>query len=158
MSDARKLTRERMEQLIKSTRQELVAFQLGRHITEPIFGVVDVPLFGLRFKFIATAVQDDGEYNVTYIVKSEDINSESIFLLLAANGYLRWLRQQLSTNVYLKILARRERWKLILDKALEKAVENKRGLYLQYLIRDMQEKPILQIYHEDPEVFDWILR
>lgn len=158
MANPSKVTRHRLEGLIKAVRQELSAFQLGRHMTEPTFGVVDVPLFGLRFKFTTAAVQDDGNYRVVPIAKIEDVDSEKIFLALASAGYLRWLRQQISTHAYLKVLSYRDRWRLVLETALEKAKEDKKGAYLSYMIRDMQDKPFMQLYHEDPEIFDWILK
>jgi hypothetical protein len=158
MSDPSKITRDRLEELIKHVRQELVAFQLGMYIAEPIFGVVDVDAFGLRFKFVTNAVENDDKFHTIMIAKDEDIDAEQIFLALASNGYLRWLREQISSNAYLKILAYRERWKLILDTALQKVIEQKKGRYLIEKIKDMRDKPFMQIYHEDPEVFDWLLR
>ena len=156
MANPSNVTRKRLEGLIKAVRQELAAFQLGRHMTEPTFGVVDVPIFGLRFKFTTPIVEDDDIYRIIPIVKVEDIDSEKIFLALASAGYLRWLRQQMSTNAYIKVLSYKDRWKLILDTALEKVKEDKKGLYLHYMIRDMIDKPFMQIYHEDPEIFDWV--
>lgn len=158
MPNPSNITRDRLEELIKHVRQELAAFQVGPYVTEPIFGVVDVAAFGLRFKFVTNIVQEDDRYQVIMIAKDEDIKSEAIFLALAANGYLRWLREQLSSHAYLKVLAYRERWKLILDTALQKMIEQKKGRYLIEKIKEMQDKPFMQIYHEDPEVFDWLLR
>lgn len=153
-----KVTQERIERLVKSVRQELAAFQLSRFITEREFGIVDLDLFGLRFKFTTTTHQDDDHYRCVHIVKEDDINTEKFFMLLAEAGYLRWLRQQISTNSYLKILAYSDRWKAILAKALEKAIEQKKGKYLVGLIKDLQSKPFMQVYHEDPEIFDWLVK
>jgi hypothetical protein len=158
MANPNKLTRERLESLIKQVRQELAAFQISPYISEPLFGVVDVDMFGLRFKFITNPVQNDDRYIIIPIAKDEDVNSDTIFLALASNGYLRWLREQISSNAYLKILSSRDRWKLILDTALSKMIEQKKGRYLVDRVRDLQERPFMQIYHEDPEVFDWLLR
>ena len=115
-------------------------------------------MFGLRFKFVTNTIEDDDAYNVINIVKIEDVDSEKIFLALASSGYLRWLRQQISSHAYLKILAYKERWRLVLDTALEKTIEQKKGQYLTYMLKDMLDKPFMQIYHEDPEIFDWLLK
>lgn len=158
MSNPSKITRQRLEGLIKAVRHELSAFQLGMFTKEPIFGVVDVPLFGLRFKFITNPVDRDADYTIINIVKEEDVNTEQILLALASNGYLRWLRMQISTHAYLKILTKKDRWKLIIETALEKAKADKRGDYLTNIVKDLKSKPLMQIYHEDPEVFDWLLK
>lgn len=158
MTHPNKVTRERLERLVKAIRQELVAFQISRFITEPIFGVVDVPLFGLRFKVIENALQDDSNYQVVHIVKGEDVDSDNIFLLLAGSGYLEWLREQISTMAYFKILSYNNRWELILRSARTRLLEQKKGQYLLSRIEGLQDKPLMQIYHEDPTVFDWILR
>ena len=158
MANPSKITRERLEALIKQTRHELSAFQISVYISEPAFGIVDVDMFGLRFKFVSNPVEDDDRYQLIMITKDEDINSDAIFLALASNGYLRWLREQISSHAYLKILTHQNRWKLILDNALIKMKEQKKGRYLIEGIKMMLEKPFMQIYHEDPEVFDWLLR
>lgn len=158
MANPTKVTQERVERLVKAVRQELAAFQLGQFITEPEFGIVDLSEFGLRFKFTTTICEDDDHHRCIPIVKEDDINTEKFFLLLAEAGYLRWLRQQISTNAYLRILSYSDRWKSILNKALEKAVEQKKGKYLIRLIKDLQHRPFMQIYHEDPEIFDWLVK
>jgi hypothetical protein len=158
MPNPNKLTRDRLESLIKQVRQELAAFQIGPFVTEPLFGVVDVDMFGLRFKFITNSVQNDDRYLIIPIAKDEDVDSDTIFLALASSGYLRWLREQISSNAYLKILSYRDRWKLILDTALPKMIEQKKGKYMIQRVKDLKEMPFMRIYHEDPEVFDWLLR
>ena len=158
MSNPNKLTRERLETLITKTRYELSGFQLGNFISEPVFGAVDIPLFGLRFKFIDHGVENDDLYTIFYVVKEDDINSDEIFLALTANGYLKWLREQISTHALLKILTHQNRWIKIVDRAILKIKEQKKGLYLLDLARDLRDKPLMQIYHADPTIFDWLLR
>jgi hypothetical protein len=158
MPNPSKLTRERIEALINAVRHELTAFQVGPFIREPAFGVVDVDMFGLRFKFITNPVQDDDKYTLILIAREKDIDSETIFLALAANGYLRWIREQISSHAYLKILSYRNRWELILDTALQKMIEQKKGRYMIQRIKELKEMPFMRIYHEDPEVFDWLLK
>jgi hypothetical protein len=158
MTNPNKLTRERLETLITKIRYELSGFQLGPFISEPTFGVVDVSLFGLRYKLVDHPVEKDDLHTIFFIVKEEDIKSDDIFLALVSSGYLKWLREQISTHAFLKILTFRDRWSIIVEHAIKQIKEQKKGLYLLNTAKDLQDKPLLQIYHEDPTVFDWLLR
>ena len=157
-SNPNRVTRERLGELIKALRHELSGFQLGKAVVEPVFGVVDVRLFGVRFKCVENALQDDDSYRLVHIIKLEDIKSDDIFLVLAEAGYLRWLREQISTHVFFRMLNYRNRWELLVAAALARVIEQKKGDYLRKIIEEIRDKPLMQIYHRDPTVFDWILR
>ena len=158
MTNPNKLTRERLEVLITKIRYELSGFQVGIFISEPAFGVVDVSYFGLRFKLVDHPVEGDDLHTIFFIVKEEDIKSDSIFLALASSGYLKWLREQISTHAFLKILTFHDRWRMIIEQANKQIKEQKKGLYLLNIAKELQDQPLMQIYHEDPTVFDWLLR
>jgi len=119
---------------------------------------MDVSLFGLRFKVIETSIEDDPLYNIKYITKIEDINSDEIFLLLSAQGYLAWLREQVSTNAFLKVIQYRDRWVQLIDEGIKTVVRDRKGNYLLQKLKGYKRMPLIHIYNEQPDLFDWILR
>jgi hypothetical protein len=136
----------------------LSGFQLSQYTRTPTYGVLDVPLFGLRFKVIDHIVEGDSDYQVIHVVKEQDISSDIILLRLAEQGYLHWLRTQISSHAFFKILSSQNRWELLVKRAIELILLQKKGTYLLNIAKNLKGKSLLEIYHHQPDVFDWLLR
>jgi hypothetical protein len=153
-----KQTQKRVNDLVHHTKHTLQAFQIGRFIKQPDEVVIDLPIFAIRFKFLVKPLQDDHLWTVLQINEEPDIDSDELFVLLCQKGYLHWLRHKLTnSNSLFLILGRQNRWELLVDRAIQNAKENKRGEYLIDYLEQMKRKPLLQVYHEDPFCFDWIM-
>ena len=152
-----KSTQERIANLMFVVNRELQGYQVGKFSKEPVFGVIDLPMFGLRFKFIPQVTPDDDKYRILNIATEEDFDTDEIFLELVSSGYLFWLRNQRSTHGYLTILSHRNRWKLILDAAKKRAIQYKKGDFRVKFITQLSRESFMEIYHRDPTIFDWIL-
>jgi hypothetical protein len=138
-------------------KHELQGYQVGRFSKEPVFGVIDLPMFGLRFKLIPQVTPDDDKFRVITITAEEDFDTDELFLELVSSGYLFWLRNQRSTHGYLNILSHRNRWKLILDAAKKRALQTKKGEFRTQYLNQLSRENFMDLYHRDPTVFDWML-
>jgi hypothetical protein len=152
-----KTTIERITSLTTMVKRELQGYQVGRFSKEPEFGILDLPMFGLRFKFVPHPHPDDDKFRLIIITSPEDFNEDELFLELVSAGYLYWLRQQRSTFGYMNILAHRNRWKLVIDTARKRAIQNKKGEFRVKYLTQLSKEPFMDIYHRDPTVFDWML-
>jgi len=149
---------ERVANLVIALKQELQGFKISRFTREIEFGIIDLPMFAMRFKFKIKPFTDDHTRTVINIAEEGDIDADSLFIQLCERGYLHWLRRKLGdTSAFLHILSTRKRWQLIIDAAIEKEIEKKRGQYMLDFLRDLARKDINEIYHDDPSVFEWIL-
>jgi hypothetical protein len=136
----------------------LSGFQLSRYTKNPTYGVLDVPLFGLRFKVVDHLIEGDSDYQVIHVVKSGDLDPDTLLIRLAEQGYLHWLRTQISSHAFFKIMMVRERWTKVVDRAIQLAVLQKKGTYLLNIAKSLKGKSLMEIYHYQPDIFDWIIR
>lgn len=154
-----KSTLQRIENTLAALMTELVGFQLSDHLerTEP--EVVDLRLFGLRFKLTEIAKPQDDEFELVLLPNEQAINREELFLLLASKGYIHWLRNRTASGVLFRILEHQDRWRRILELAIQEAQDRKKGEYIVGLYQEMLDAPsLLAIYNHDDTLFDWVLK
>lgn len=152
-----KATIERLEQSALIIRTELQGYQIGKFTKEPELGVFDIPMFGIRIKCVSNFRDDDANFRVIDIPDIDSFDRNKLFLELASSGYLRWIRTKYSSHGYFVLLSYEKRGEKLLKAAKLKAKENKTGdfriKYLESLIR----RPFIEVYQEDPTIFDWIM-
>lgn len=153
-----KKTLERVENLERVLITTLQSFQIARYSTIPELGVVDLPIFGLRFKIYNDGPREhDDKYQIIHIPTEEFIVDDKLFIILCTKGYIHWLRDKLGTHAFMAVLSQKDRWISLVEAAIEKSREEKKGEYLTRYFESFLERPFLDIYHEDPSVFDWMV-
>jgi len=151
------VTKDRVASITQSIISELVAFQIERkEIKKTFFGVVDVPLFRLRFRMIAEEdIRDDVGYEVVRIQQPEDVTFDLIFWPIARKGYLCYIRNRLPVTMFQILLQHKDLWQTILKASMEEAkgVNPFKYNYIKLLIK----KPLYEILSTNPAAFDWII-
>jgi hypothetical protein len=152
-----KVTVDRIAHLVQLIKTELQGYQIGKFAKEPEVGVVDLPMFGIRFKCTHTAYPDDSKFRVISVTVDEELNKDELFLELVASGYLKWIRSRYSSHGYFTLLSYDKRGEKILKAAKVRAKENKKGEFRLAYLNNLLKRPFIEVYQEDPTVFDWIL-
>lgn len=150
-------TLERVKNLEGLIMRELQGFQLASYTEIPETGIINLPIFGLRFKFIDTPQTDDDFYQLIHIPNEDFFDPDKLFIILCTKGYMHWIRQQMGTHAFMMVLSYKDRWRLLVEAAIEKAYEDKKGEYLISYFESFFDRPFETIYHEDPSVFDWMV-
>jgi hypothetical protein len=152
-----KATIERLTKLTNKIRTELQGYQIGKFTKEPEFGVIDLPIFGIRIKCIHTPRDDDHLFRVINITDEELFDKDELFLELASSGYLRWIRTKYSSHGYFVLLSHDKRGEKLLKAAKKRAKENKKGDFRIKYLDSLIKRPFIEVYQEDPSIFDWIM-
>jgi hypothetical protein len=147
----------RLTGLTNIIHRELQGYQIGKFTREPEVGVIDLPIFGIRFKCTQTIRDDDINFRVISVTDENLFNKDSLFLELASSGYLRYIREKYSSHGYFVLLSYEKRGEKLLKAAKKKAKENKKGDFRVKYIESLLRRPFIEVYQEDPTIFDWIL-
>lgn len=153
-----KQTYARVERLTIKLKNELQGFHISKFARELEVGVLDVPAFGIRFKMIDGPHPDDDTFQVIYIPNDDHIDSDKFFLILASKGYIHWLRQKTDSHTLFRVLDYKERWKKLIEAGIEKAKEDKKGEYILSYYSSFLRRSLMEVYHTDPSIFDWLVK
>jgi len=149
---------EQVNKLALQLKHELQGFLLAPLISMPSVGFVDIPLFGLRFRLSNVEPPDTESYKVLEITSVEKLDAEALFVELASRGYMGWLRHRTKdSHIYYTILQHKDRWKRLLEFALEKALAEGQSPYRINHLKELLAQPFQQIFHHDPTIFDWLV-
>lgn len=146
-----------LERLSILIRTELQGFQIFKYTKETLPGVFTIKMFGIRIKCVDNAMADDQDYRVLYIPDEEHLNRDKLFLELASSGYIFWLRTRYSTHGFLGLLTYDQRGEKLLRAAKALAREEKKGEFRIRYLDNLLRRPLIEIYQEDPAIFDWIM-
>jgi hypothetical protein len=152
-----KATIERLTKLLDLIRIELQGYQIGKFTKEPEFGIIDIPMFGLRIKCIHTPVDGDLNFRILNITDEDLFDRDELFLELASSGYLRWIRTKYSSHGYFVLLTHKKRGEKLLKAAKIRAKENKKGDFRVKYLDSLIRRPFIEVYQEDLTIFDWIM-
>ena len=150
-------TVDRITHITTIVRCELQGFQIYKFTKEPELGIFNIKMFGIRIKCIPRVLADDADYRIVNVVDEDAFNKDKFFLELASSGYLRWLRDRYSTHGFLTLLTNENRAEKLLKAAKAKAKDAKKGEFRVKYIDNLLRRPIIEVYQEDPTIFDWIL-
>lgn len=154
---SRKITKkDEITELVNVVKYELSGFQVSRFCKETEYGSLDLPIFGIRFKFLPGIQLSDDSFRIIKIESEEEFDKEDLFLELVSSGYLFWLRNQAQSFNITNILSYNQRWVLILKAARARAIENHKGKFFIDYIDKLLWTPFSQL-SQHVEIFDWIL-
>jgi hypothetical protein len=152
---ARKETAKRLEELTLAVKHKLEPYQLGRLLTIPDLGILDINTFNIRFKLYPVPTDDMG-WLIINMASMEDFDSDFVFIELVRRGYLHWLRLQ-SSGLCFSMLEHNNRWGLILKVATGEAQERNLGGYRLKYIQYLSSQKLTSLYTSEPAIFDWPL-
>jgi len=150
-------TLERLERLSQKIRLELQGYQIGKFTKEPELGIFDIPMFGIRIKCVHVPRDDDLNFRILSIPDESLFDRDELFLELASSGYLKWMRQKYSSHGFYIVLSYDQRGEKLLKAARNKAKQNKKGDFRVKYLESLMRRPFIEVYQEDPSVFDWIM-
>lgn len=150
-------TLERLERLSQKIRLELQGYQIGKFTKEPELGIFDIPMFGIRIKCVHIPRDDDSNFRILSIPDESLFDRDELFLELASSGYLKWMRQKYSSHGFYIVLSYDQRGEKLLKAARDKAKQNKKGDFRVKYLESLMRRPFIEVYQEDPSVFDWIM-
>lgn len=146
----------RIVELEHLIRQELQGFQLAREMKETVFGAIDLPVFKLRFRVNEGNPVEDQGWRVVIIPNKDKLDSEQLFIILAEQGYIHYLRHRVSSYYFLSTLERKERWRKLLQYVIESEKEDKVSPYKIKYCKELLKKPLTMLLFENSGVFDWL--
>jgi hypothetical protein len=146
----------RIVELEHLIRLELQGLQLGRETKETVFGTIDVPLLGTRFRVTEPNAIEDQGWRVLLIPNKDLFDPEQIFLVLAEQGLLHYLRERVSSHQYLLILQSRNRWQVLLEYIISTEETERTSPYKVKQCKQLLRRPLTTLLFENPGVFDWI--
>ena len=150
-------TLERLNKLAHLIRIELQGYQIGKFTKEPELGIFDIPMFGIRIKCLHIPRDDDMDFRIISIPDESMFDKDELFLELASSGYLRWIRQKYSSHGFYIVLSHNQRGEKLLKAAKNKAKQNKKGEFRVKYLESLIRRPFIEVYQEDPSIFDWIM-
>ena len=147
----------RVTKIADAVRRELQGFQVYKFTKEPELGIFNIKMFGIRIKCLQRVLGDDVDYRLIHVFEEDELDKNKLFLELASSGYLRWIRDRYSTHGFLALLMHDNRAEMLMKAAKARAKHEKKGEFRVKYIDSLLRRPLIEVYHEDPTLFDWIL-
>ena len=148
---------EKLYRMSSIIRTELQGYQIGKFTKEPELSIFDIRMFGIRIKCTPAPREDDIDFRVLNYFDESRFDKDELFLELASSGYLRWIREKYSSHGYYILLSYDQRGEKLLKAAKARARVGKKGDFRVKFLDSLLKRPFIEVYQEDPTIFDWIV-
>jgi hypothetical protein len=126
---------------------------------------IDVPLFGVRFRFDGKTDIDDIGWDLFNIdmIKAEKVHyyfGEDLMWNLISRGYFQYLRENDAggnERIFKKLIIDSGWGTKVLEKRIELCGSDKKYAYIKMKSAELLQRPLPYIVSENPGVFDYLL-